>query len=126
QAEDGIRDFHVTGVQTCALPISPWELELTVPLSNDGIWRPILPPGLDYAEFRVPSHGISVNDDMYVVYTQNAPTSEIMKRSWLIRSADDGATWETLYQLDNNTTADPRFVNVWLEEHDGYIYMFGC
>src|SRR5690606_40833410 len=22
QAEDGIRDFHVTGVQTCALPIS--------------------------------------------------------------------------------------------------------
>src|SRR5690606_40878460 len=26
QAEDGIRDFHVTGVQTCALPISvDWE-----------------------------------------------------------------------------------------------------
>src|SRR5690606_12801147 len=25
QAEDGIRDFHVTGVQTCALPISDEE-----------------------------------------------------------------------------------------------------
>src|SRR5690606_2134176 len=25
QAEDGIRDFHVTGVQTCALPISGGE-----------------------------------------------------------------------------------------------------
>src|SRR5690606_40421307 len=24
QAEDGIRDFHVTGVQTCALPILPF------------------------------------------------------------------------------------------------------
>src|SRR5690606_40974221 len=24
QAEDGIRDFHVTGVQTCALPIFLW------------------------------------------------------------------------------------------------------
>src|SRR5258708_10940230 len=24
QAEDGIRDDLVTGVQTCALPISPW------------------------------------------------------------------------------------------------------
>src|SRR5690606_25145347 len=24
QAEDGIRDFHVTGVQTCVLPISTW------------------------------------------------------------------------------------------------------
>src|SRR5690606_40633861 len=28
QAEDGIRDFHVTGVQTCALPISAWERQL--------------------------------------------------------------------------------------------------
>src|SRR5690606_39955105 len=27
QAEDGIRDFHVTGVQTCALPISYWWYE---------------------------------------------------------------------------------------------------
>src|SRR5690606_40860270 len=25
-AEDGIRDFHVTGVQTCALPICPSEI----------------------------------------------------------------------------------------------------
>src|SRR5207302_2754246 len=29
QAEDGIRDFHVTGVQTCALPISPEISEIT-------------------------------------------------------------------------------------------------
>src|SRR5207302_6689245 len=29
QAEDGIRDFHVTGVQTCALPISPAVLRMT-------------------------------------------------------------------------------------------------
>src|SRR5690625_7897604 len=28
QAEDGIRDGHVTGVQTCALPISPEQLEV--------------------------------------------------------------------------------------------------
>src|SRR5690606_39714488 len=31
QAEDGIRDFHVTGVQTCALPI------LHQPAALDGI-----------------------------------------------------------------------------------------
>src|SRR5690606_41134315 len=30
QAEDGIRDFHVTGVQTCALPISKVE-DLVIP-----------------------------------------------------------------------------------------------
>src|SRR5690606_40085656 len=29
QAEDGIRDFHVTGVQTCALPICPFILRET-------------------------------------------------------------------------------------------------
>src|SRR5690606_39831439 len=31
QAEDGIRDFHVTGVQTCALPIL-WEKPIGQPL----------------------------------------------------------------------------------------------
>src|SRR5690606_39919471 len=30
QAEDGIRDFHVTGVQTCALPILPTMLAFRV------------------------------------------------------------------------------------------------
>src|SRR5690606_16179605 len=32
QAEDGIRDFHVTGVQTCALPISD--------KLDSGFWKP--------------------------------------------------------------------------------------
>src|SRR5690606_16162021 len=32
QAEDGIRDFHVTGVQTCALPIC---LQLLLEFSHD-------------------------------------------------------------------------------------------
>src|SRR5690606_39816415 len=30
QAEDGIRDFHVTGVQTCALPICPERQKIDV------------------------------------------------------------------------------------------------
>src|SRR5439155_13556589 len=30
QAEDGIRDGHVTGVQTCALPISSYDSEADV------------------------------------------------------------------------------------------------
>src|SRR5690606_36429136 len=45
QAEDGIRDFHVTGVQTCALPIwgphaLPWSLE------NGRTCRRLTLPGL--------------------------------------------------------------------------------
>src|SRR5690606_40079651 len=33
QAEDGIRDFHVTGVQTCALPILTMLLGFGTPLA---------------------------------------------------------------------------------------------
>jgi len=55
QAEDGIRDFHVTGVQTCALPISlleehevvrdvrglglVWAMEFGEPESGSFAWR---------------------------------------------------------------------------------------
>src|SRR5690606_40323550 len=43
QAEDGIRDFHVTGVQTCALPISAG-------------WRGVLPPRLAVPSIPIESH----------------------------------------------------------------------
>src|SRR5690606_3395113 len=33
QAEDGIRDFHVTGVQTCALPILMWQFTDNLPMT---------------------------------------------------------------------------------------------
>src|SRR5690349_24594193 len=43
QAEDGIRDLYVTGVQTCALPISrpegpdrSWEWEMSDPWDGSG------------------------------------------------------------------------------------------
>src|SRR5690606_10915445 len=36
QAEDGIRDFHVTGVQTCALPISDNFLAVQLDKENPG------------------------------------------------------------------------------------------
>src|SRR5438128_4106376 len=55
QAEDGIRDATVTGVKTCALPISPTSGretpgELTDPFPPDA-----LPTG--NAQTRAPSHG---------------------------------------------------------------------
>src|SRR5690606_39341003 len=37
QAEDGIRDFHVTGVQTCALPIYETTLLRTYSLQTPGV-----------------------------------------------------------------------------------------
>src|SRR5256885_6770429 len=44
QAEDGIRDYKVTGVQTCALPISQCDLrKLLLPRPHQRASRP-LPP----------------------------------------------------------------------------------
>src|SRR3989441_4656080 len=45
QAEDGIRDKLVTGVQTCALPIST----LTVPFTEEALIDPARPVSLGYA-----------------------------------------------------------------------------
>src|SRR5690606_40199433 len=55
QAEDGIRDFHVTGVQTCALPIF-----LQYRRSETG--RHPLPRGGPYARRRAGClHGVGLN-----------------------------------------------------------------
>src|SRR5205807_4675645 len=81
QAEDGIRDYKVTGVQTCALPISA--PPKPVPITTASSWGPIFPPlqalrivhgksmaGLqndsathatsDHYEYRQPIHGQQV------------------------------------------------------------------
>src|SRR5690606_40012081 len=48
QAEDGIRDFHVTGVQTCALPISSTPCFRSMRFhaaSTPGAWQESVVPG---------------------------------------------------------------------------------
>src|SRR5690606_23416814 len=55
QAEDGIRDFHVTGVQTCALPIcgSSYPHHVTIDMgavrtiTQFGVWRTTFENGGD-------------------------------------------------------------------------------
>src|SRR5690606_39425646 len=46
QAEDGIRDFHVTGVQTCALPIFWLQNTMLTPVLFNGVLKlqvPMIP-----------------------------------------------------------------------------------
>src|SRR5690606_40513782 len=57
QAEDGIRDFHVTGVQTCALPISELAQVLSAFERCQSDAAPILvtvtgPPGIGKSRLR--------------------------------------------------------------------------
>src|SRR5690606_12181698 len=68
QAEDGIRDFHVTGVQTCALPIFAWFAGWACAISGPGpiphvptakpnaSSRPACASGHTPAAMRVPSN----------------------------------------------------------------------
>src|SRR5262249_57073984 len=42
QAEDGIRDWSVTGVQTCALPIYGWAMEGSEMQHDGRFWRKVL------------------------------------------------------------------------------------
>src|SRR5690606_40066570 len=69
QAEDGIRDFHVTGVQTCALPI----LASQVVLNNPNMWRIIYNNSPLRGGFDVVIKGEKVN---FLNRAENAVTVE--------------------------------------------------
>src|SRR5690606_31535368 len=60
QAEDGIRDFHVTGVQTCALPISDVRLDR---VASPGLLRSHLLGGSFTAGLADPQQALVVLHD---------------------------------------------------------------
>src|SRR5207302_6167350 len=74
QAEDGIRDFHVTGVQTCALPI--WHRQATA--SARYLGPAVLPPRCNRALPRPPAHAEALGycDDLRPVRRFVASRSE--------------------------------------------------
>src|SRR5690606_39924449 len=63
QAEDGIRDFHVTGVQTCALPI--WMTSFKDNIGALGAWlreMKVQPIDIDYILVASPEQKIPKAD----------------------------------------------------------------
>src|SRR2546430_15699620 len=57
QAEDGIRDLTVTGVQTCALPIYLSEASLAYPL-----FQALRSPAQNAVPLRVSDHGLHTGE----------------------------------------------------------------
>src|SRR5690606_39350411 len=106
QAEDGIRDFHVTGVQTCALPISwlePWRharppgavrgrpraarpaqpalvASRSLPRADAGRWGPSARP----APVLVQEHAHRDEDGQRVTLRSEEHTSELQSRENLV------------------------------------------
>src|SRR5207342_196970 len=50
-AEDGIRDFHVTGVQTCALPIWAQSLDVLSSMANIAGYRAVIEAAHEFGSF---------------------------------------------------------------------------
>src|SRR5690606_40658092 len=72
-AEDGIRDFHVTGVQTCALPISggPGKIRSCPRCSQDAVRVYYAPPVHYHAQ------GFHTTD-----YDKTGDRLEKMNKTW--------------------------------------------
>src|SRR2546430_17124527 len=94
QAEDGIRDLTVTGVQTCALPISPrsrwraWSLRRARPGRRRGRrrradavgWRPAGGEGRRSEERRVGEEGRSRGAPYHLKKKNKGPCDHIVRR----------------------------------------------
>src|SRR5690606_40891914 len=76
QAEDGIRDFHVTGVQTCALPISPDALPYLTLLQRNyiGMHGAVMYPRWIFDSFRYDTSLKACEDyDLYLKIAEKHP-----------------------------------------------------
>src|SRR5690606_38132606 len=109
QAEDGIRDFHVTGVQTCALPIldqgRTGDVEMsTVVLAGTGTngqvyrstdggqsWSPVQQLGSEQYVWSLAYLGDGV------VLAGTGPTGQVY------RSTDGGQSWSLVQRLGSAT-----------------------
>src|SRR5437016_12505657 len=77
QAEDGIRDWSVTGVQTCALPILSVQIhdtERNEPGGRAGFQGPEF---LDYVEHNHAFDRVIANDNEEVLYRSGGGTERI-------------------------------------------------
>lgn len=113
----------------------PNELIVKFPTDDDGLFHPLIVPGIDQGAMHVPSNGVSTGDDIFIIHTTDwyHPENDIdprgnMERSVVARSRDDGQTWERLYDLsvaNDHSMTDARFINVALAKRDNTILIWG-
>src|SRR5690606_17437758 len=103
QAEDGIRDFHVTGVQTCALPI--WEKAGKLQAKREELAR---------AMFHSTREKLMVMDYDVVVYPAHGSGSLCGKALSDASSSTIGQEKMSNYALQEMT--EDEFVKILLED----------
>lgn len=98
----------------------PAAIELEFVKGEDDKWQPLTVPGIGHGGFEVPSHGVSIEGNIYVVFTTDHSPAKVMGRSVLALSRDNGATFEKLYELSSS-----RFINVAIWKSGKWLYIFG-
>src|SRR5690606_13552388 len=92
QAEDGIRDFHVTGVQTCALPI--WEDIGGIP---SGAASPVLGSIL-----RTNWNDFSTTENFNIAPESNPLPVELLSFSAICNKSEVTLNWVTASEVNNS------------------------
>src|SRR5690606_5244694 len=126
QAEDGIRDFHVTGVQTCALPIFRDKLQAEY---LKGIEQLVLQPSQqNIAEYlqRVKNNAAVLKENH--IHVQIHPTAQVQQLA--LEPSDQNPqdaynALKTYLMLSNRKSIDSshlsdqltRFWRTWLDQH---------
>ena len=98
----------------------PERISLEFLKAPDGRWLALRVPGVRLGAFEVPSHGVSIDGRIYVVFTTGHSRKKTMGRSVLAVSRDDGRTFEKLYDLSRG-----KFINVAFWKTGKWLYVFG-
>jgi len=98
----------------------PSHIQLHFYQAPDRKWLPLTVPGISQGAFEVPSAGISLDDNIYVICTTGHSDKKTMGRSVLARSDDDGKTFKKLHQLSHD-----KFINVSFWRTGKWLYIFG-
>src|SRR5690606_4292544 len=108
QAEDGIRDFHVTEVQTCALPILGTKPTYSNSTNNSIIYRSTTGTAGSWQVINLNTTGQvelavapSNPDVVYALLEDEGTVANIIK------TTNEGATWETLNKPVDADTGIP-------------------
>ncbi len=95
-------------------------LDLNFVTDAEGIYKPIIIPGIRQDAFEVPTEGVSIGNRMYIYHTTDSSAAATMGRSVLAVSEDDGQTFKYLYDVSRQ-----YFINVSTVEEGDRLMTFG-
>src|SRR5262249_58867859 len=98
QAEDGIRDWSVTGVQTCALPISARPLTGSGPSPGSRVASSRGSLAIAPGRAASPAVSLPVNPESFYLTYINEKGSDV-SAAWLLRSEEHTSELQSLTNL---------------------------